>query len=274
MNFKFKSKTFIVLSLLALFFLLSAESPAQEIFIHRPKLDKNPLNVEKKITLHGEFFGHLQFPSTFPSYNNLSGPQDRWNFGFQNIIFFTKNTRFLAQLVTHDDSKQRTKFDWHFSLRQTLLENLVFIIGHDSNHDSDFQSWLDGKPYFLNRNYIGLGLPFVSGSFYFEPFTWILHHSNQRGHLDMSGEKVKQEYGLRISYLYQDVFGAHIQVFAQSEAFFAVGQSYIADIYVRIKIFEFLELSVGSRLWRDIQESRLGQKDIFHKFMWGVVIPF
>ncbi len=67
----------------------------------------------------------------------MSGSLDRWNFGFQNIVHFTPTTRFISQLVTHDDGDQRTKFDWHFSLRQTVFENLVFIIGHDSNHDSD-----------------------------------------------------------------------------------------------------------------------------------------
>jgi len=274
MNFKLRANRLLAVSFLASVVLISAPSSAQEIFIHRPGLNKNPLNMENRITVHGEFFGHLQSPSSFPSYNNNSGPEDRWNFGFQNIVHFTENTRFLAQLVTHDDGKRRTKFDWHFSLRHNLLENLVIIIGHDSNHDSDFQSWLHGKPYFLNRNYVGMGLPFSSGTFYIEPFTWIFHHSNQRGHLDMSGEKVKQEYGLRIGYVYNEVAGVHIQVFAQSEALFAIGQTYIADIIIRLRVLPFLEFSVGSRLWKDIQESRLGNKDIFHKLMWGLVIPF
>lgn len=269
----FRSKFILVYSLL-LPFSLSSSLPAQEIFIHRPEPEKKPLVKENKITVHGEFFGHLLYPSTFPSYNDLTGPRDRWNFGFQNVIDLTETTRFLAQLVTHDDGQRRTKFDWHFSLRQTLLENLVLIAGHDSNHDSDFQSRMDGKPYFLNRNYIGLGLPFTSGSFYMEPFTWIFHHSNQKGHLDMSGDKVKQEYGLRIGYWFQDAVGVSIQVFAQSEAFFSVGQTYIADIFIRFRIFPFFEFSIGSCHWCDIQESRLGNKDIFHKIMWGLVIPF
>jgi hypothetical protein len=270
----FKRKTDRVLFLLVLTFLFSVEVMGQEIFIYRPNLEKNTLDKEKKVTLHGEFFGQALLPSTFPSYNDLSGPEDRWTFGFQNIIHFTKNTRFLAQLVTHDDGRQRTKFDWHFSLRQAILDNLVLIIGHDSNHDSDHQSWLHGKLYFLNRNYIGFGLPFNSGFFHIEPFTWFFHHSNQRGHLDLSGEKIKQEYGLRVGYWNPAGLGIHIQVFAQSEEFFSVGQTWIADIYIRFRILEFLEFSAGSRLWKDIQESRLGNRNSFHQIMWGLVIPF
>ena len=64
-------------------------------------------------------------PSTFPSYNDLSGPVDRWNFGFQNYFPITTTTTLMAQLVTHDDGRQRTKFDWHFHLRQVIVDNLV-----------------------------------------------------------------------------------------------------------------------------------------------------
>ncbi|MGD2295609.1 MAG: hypothetical protein PVF22_07210 [Candidatus Aminicenantes bacterium] len=272
MNSKPRTLSFLLLTVL-----LTIPSPqltAQEIFIFRPKLEKDPLFKAQKITVHGEFYGHLQYPSTFPSYNDLSGPEDRWNLGFQNIIHITNSTRFLAQLVTHDDGRRRTKFDWHFSLRQALFKNFVLIFGHDSNHDSDYQSHLGEHRYFLNRNYIGFGLPFEKGSFYVEPFTWFLHNSNQKSYLDLTGEKVRQEYGFRLGYWYQDTLGIHLQIFVQSDSFFAGGQTTTADLIIRIRVFKFLELSLGSRVWKDIQESPLGNKEKYYKLMWGLVVPF
>jgi hypothetical protein len=247
---------------------------AQEIFIYRPKPEKNALSLENKITVHGEFFGHLQSPSTFPSFNDLSGSIDRWNFGFQNIVHFTPTTRFIAQLVTHDNGHQRTKFDWHFSFRQTVFENLVFIIGHDSNHDSDHKSERDQGMYFLNRNYIGFGIPFDTGTFYIEPFTWFFHNSNQKNHLDMSGEKVKQEYGIRLGYGFENGIGIHGQICAQTDDLFAGGRTYTATLFIRIRIFNPLEISFGSSIWKDILESPLGNKNKFYKFMWGIIVPF
>ena len=245
-----------------------------EIFIYRPHLKKDPLNEQQKITLHGEFFGHLLFPSTFPSYNDISGPEDRFNFGFQNLIFLTRSTTLLAQLVTHDDGHRRTKFDWHFSLRQLLFENLVVIIGHDSNHDSDYQSLRKGRVFFVNRNYAGFGLPITAGNFYVEPFTWFFHHTNQRGHIDLSGEKIRQEYGLRIGVWLREQAVVNFQILSRTQTLFSLGQALIADMIVRIRLLEYLELSVGAGLLKDIQESPLGNQKIFYKFMWGIAIPF
>lgn len=271
MNFK-KPITIIIVFFLFVFYNKSIYS--HEIFIYRPYLDKKPLFRENKITIHGEFFGQLQLPSTFPSYNDLRGQDDRWNYGFQNIIFLTENTALLAQLITHDDGHKRTKFDWHFSLRHSLLENLVLIIGHDSNHDSDYQSTLMGKPYYVNRNYIGFGLPFKTGSFYIEPFTWFFHHSNQRGHLDFSGDKLCQEYGIRVGLWLKERVGFNFQIFSQTEAYFSLGQAFLADLIIRIKLIDFFELSLGTTLWKDIQKSQLGNKKKFYKFTWGIAIPF
>lgn len=268
-----KTRRLILLSILLLFsFPLSVAS--YEIFIYRPELPANPLFKEKRITIHGEFFGHLQFPSTYPSYNDLSGPEDRWNFGFQNIISLTDNTAFMAQLVTHDDGHKRTKFDWHFSLRHHLFENLVVIIGHDSNHDSDNQSSVDNKPYYLNRNYIGLGIPYEKNSFYAEPFTWFFHHTNQRGHLDLSGEKLRQEYGLRIGWWLHKQIGFHFQITSQTKVLFSLGEAFYADLIIRVRLLEYLELSLGTSLWKDIQESRWGNQKKFYKFIWGIAVPF
>ncbi len=272
MNFKLKivPGTFLIFLFLSLF----THAFSQEIFIYRPKAEKNPLSLEKKITLHGEFFGHLQSPSTFPSFNDNSGSIDRWNMGFQNIIHFTPSTRFLAQLVTHDDGEKRTKFDWHFSLRQKVLDNLVFIIGHDSNHDSDHESGRGQSMYFLNRNYIGFGIPFITGSFYIEPFTWFFHNTNLKNHLDMSGETVVQEYGIRLGYWYENLVGVHGQILAQTDTLFASGQTYMATVFIRFRIFKPLEISLGTYIWKDMKTSSLGNKDKFYKIMWGIVVPF
>lgn len=245
-----------------------------EIFIYRPYHEKNPLFPDGRLTLHGEYFGQLQLPSTFPSYNDLSGKDDRWTFGFKNRIFFTENFSFLAQLVTHDDGSKRTKFDWHFSLRLNPLENLTLILGHDSNHDSDYQSTVDNLAYYLNRNYAGFGLPFQIGDFYIEPFTWFLYHTNQKGHLDLSGETLLQEYGIRIGAWFEESVGMSLQILAQSESLFSLGQAFLAEMIIRVKIVGHLELSAGGSIWKDIQESAKGNKQTFYKLQWGIAIPF
>jgi len=269
-------KTFVILFLLFVFITSFIRRPifAQDIFIWRPDLDKKTLHQEHKIFIHGEYFAQLQLPCTFPSYNDLSGPEDRWNYGFQNRIFFTQNTSFLGQLITHDDGGRRTKFDWHFSLRHSPFENLVLIVGHDSNHDSDFQSHINQKTFYLNRNYIGFGIPFQTDYIYIEPFTWLLHHTNQRGHLDFSGEKLCQEYGIRLGLRVKKLAVANLQVLYQSEEFFSLGQAVRADLIIRIRLLDYFELSLGTGLWKDITESRLGNKNKFYKFIWGIAIPF
>lgn len=269
----FKNCAYVLLFVF-IFFLASQAIFSYEIFIYRPYL-KNKLAVEKnKFSLHGEFFAQLQFPSNFPSYNDQSGAEDRWNYGFQNLVFLSNKVSFLAQLVTHDDGHQRTKFDWHFSLKYSLFENFLLIIGHDSNHDSDYQSFLYGKAYFLNRNYLGCGLPFKVGDLYVEPFTRFFHHSNQRGHLDLSGNKLRQEYGLRIGYWSPEGLSLSFQILSQTEKSFSLGQAFLADLIIRIKLTEWLELSLGAGIWGDIQASRLGNKQKFHKLIWGIAIPF
>ncbi|HHF42747.1 MAG TPA: hypothetical protein ENL38_03410 [Candidatus Aminicenantes bacterium] len=264
--------------LILFFFLLTSPLflylEAQEIFIYRPYLEKKTVFPEKSLSIHGEIFGYLQYPSTFPSYNDLTGPEDRWTYGFQNFIFLTPSTTFLAQLITHDDGGRRTKFDWHFSLRQEIMENLVLIIGHDSNHDSDYQSLLNGHSFYINRNYLGLGLPFEKEGFYLEPFTWFFHHTNQRGHLDLSGEKLKQEYGLRLGALLSPKLTLNLQVIAQSEVYFAVGQAFLADVIFRYYLDDLVHLTLGLSFWKDIQATRWGNKKHFYKVIWGLAIPF
>ncbi len=247
---------------------------AYEIFIYRPHMKKMSLSQYGKITLHGEIFGYLQYPSTFPSYNDLSGEIDRWTFGFQNIIYLTENTVFLAQLVTHDDGSQRTKFDWHFSLRHKLFENFVLIAGHDSNHDAENQSYVNGKEFFINRNYAGFGIPFTLGNLYIEPFTWIMHHTNQPGNLDFSGNILKQEYGIRMGLWINNQVGIHFQYLSQMEELFSQSQSFLADLIIRIKVVKFLEISLGARIWKDVIESRLGNNLMYYKLLWGAAVPF
>ncbi|MFQ6038626.1 MAG: hypothetical protein ACE5LV_08420, partial [Candidatus Aminicenantales bacterium] len=260
--------------LLGAILLFPHELSAYEIFIYRPARQKDPVFRLKKLVVHGEFFGYLLMPSRYPSYNDLTGPDDRWNYGFQNRIDITENISFLAQLLTHDDGGRRTKFDWHFSLRISPLEHLQLILGHDSNHDSDYESVLDGKAHYLNRNYIGFGIPFEVGMFYFEPFTWFLHHTNHRGHLDLSGEELIQEYGIRVGVWPADQLGVSLQVFNQSEALFSLGQALRCDLIIRAKLAEHVELSTGLSLWQDIQASRLGNQQTFYHIHWGLAIPF
>ena len=274
MNFK---KHIKIVSLFFMFscFFFSGTTYAYEIFIYRPYLDKKPISREKKIIIHGEFFGQLQAPGTFPSYNDLSGAEDRWNYGFQNIIFFTKNTYFLAQLVTHADPDRRTKFDWHFSFRHLLLKNLILIVGHDSNHDSDYMSLIDQKRFYVNRNYVGFGLPSKTGLFYIEPFAWFfLHNTKQRVHLDLSGNDMRQEYGVRIGMWYEELLGFHFQILSQSEKVFSFGQAILADLIIRVRLLDWFELSLGGGLWKDIKKTPIGNKQTFHKLIWGIAIPF
>ncbi len=272
MNSKERVQRQIFLS--GLLIMLAAPLLAQEVFIYRPHLKKKVAAIDRKVSIGGEYFAYLLAPGNFPSYNDLKGKKDRWNFGFQNFIFLTENTRLLAQLVTHDDGDRRTKFDWHFSLRHNLFKNLTLIIGHDSNHDSDYQSTLHGKKFFLNRNYIGAGFPFVFRGIYLEPVTWFFHHTNQRVYWDYSGNEVQQEYGLRMGALIPENLTFSFQLLSQTDSLFSKPQSYLADLMIRYKVFAFLELCFGGCLWKDIQESPLKRKHKYYIVRWGVVIPF
>ena len=94
------------------------------------------------------------------------------------------------------------------------------------------------------------------------------------GHLDLSGDKVLQEYGIRIGAWIQETFGLSLQIVAQSESFFSIGQTFLADLIFRVRLLDYLELSFGGSVWKDMQESRLGQKQTFFKLHWGIAIPF
>ncbi len=245
-----------------------------EIFLFRLYEKKTSLAADHRIHLQGELFGQAQIPSSFPSYNDLSGEDDRWAFGFHNLIFLTESTVFHAQLVTHDDGRQRTKFDWHFSLRQNLSRHVALIIGHDSDHDSDHLSTYNGRPFYLNRNYIGFSLPISGASFLVEPFTLFFHHTNQRAHLDLSGSKLKQEYGLRLGALFGKQVSLSFQLLIQSDSVFTLGQMLLADLIFRFRLAEWLELSAGSTWWKDREVSPAGRKQSFHKLSWGAAILF
>jgi hypothetical protein len=274
MNSKNRGKIVVFLSIIILYLSLPAWVSGYEIFIYRPYKEKEALSWQSKIVPHGDFFVQLQNPSTFPSYNDLSGEPDRWNFGFRNIIFLTDSTKFLAQLVVHDDSRKRTKFDWHFSLRQSLFDNLVLIFGHDSDHDSDHVSLDNDKPFYTNRNYVGFGLPIQAANFYIEPFTWFFHHTNQRVHLDLSGNKLHQELGLRLGAIVAEKVTLSFQIFSQTEHYFYLGQAYWMDFIIRMPLRNWLELSLGTSLWKDLETSPLGNRQKFYKFMWGLALPF
>ncbi len=90
----------------------------------------------------------------------------------------------------------------------------------------------------------------------------------------MSGENVKQEYGIRMGYWFENGLSLHGQILAQTDKMLAAGNTYMATVFMRIRIIKFLELSLGASLWKDTRESLLGNKDKFYKLMWGIVIPF
>jgi hypothetical protein len=245
-----------------------------ELFIHRPEPERALFSSRRTIVIHGEIFGHLLSPSTFPSFNDGSGPIDRWNYGFRDVIYLSPGTRFLGQMVAHDDGRNRTKFDWHFSLRQDLIESVVLVVGHDSNHDSDHQSLRLGKPYYVNRNYVGLGFPMAFESFYLEPFVWFFHHTNQRSHLDLSGDKIKQETGIRAAVWVRDRATLSVQLASRTPDLFTIGPSFVLDVFLRVRLADWVELSCGGGLWQDREESPEGRKLKYHKYLWGIAIPF
>ncbi|MHB8093628.1 MAG: hypothetical protein ACYDH0_01675 [Candidatus Aminicenantales bacterium] len=271
MNFK-KLSTVPVFA--ALLILASRNASAVEIFIHHPGLNRTSLVSTGKVILHGELFFHRLSPSTFPSYNDQSGPADRWNLGFQDFFPITPTTTIMAQLLTHDDGAQRTKFDWHFELRQAVLPWLIAAIGHDSDHDAEHRSTLLGKPYYANRNFIGVGIPVEGSNFFVEPFTRFFHHTNQRSFLDFSGEVLRQEFGLRASAWTDEGLSAHAQAYFQTDKAFSLGQAFLGELILRWRVLSWLDLSLGGTIWTDIKTGPLGEKRSFHKLVWGIAIPF
>ena len=264
----------VVFGVAALLLAGAARAAAYELFIYRQLDRKEAVSLTGRLTLRGEFFGQLQSPSTFPSYNDLTGPEDRWNMGFQDYVLITPTTTLLAQLVTHDRGGERTKFDWHFSLRQELARNLVLILGHDSDHDADHASYLSGKRFYTNRNYIGVGAPFGDRGYTVEPFLRFFHHTNQPTHLDLTGEKLKQEYGLRLGALLAPAVTLSLQAVIQSGAVFGRAEAWLADLILRLRLTGWLEGTLGAGIWQDWGPSPGGQKKTFTKLVWGIAVPF
>jgi hypothetical protein len=244
-----------------------------EVFIYRRFDPRDNLLERGKILIHGELFGQLLSPSTFPSYNDLSGEEDRWNFGFHNYLLITPTTLLHAQLITHDKGGERTKFDWHFSLRQQVVPGLTFELGHDSDHDSDHTSRLNDRPFYTNRNYIGISAPWEGGTFVIEPFLRLFHHTNQRPHLDFSGEKLKQELGLRVGAAFGEA-SLSLQVVGQSSRVFGRNEVWLADLLLRVRLADWLEAAFGGGIWSDILTSPLGNKKTYYKLIWGLAVPF
>jgi hypothetical protein len=276
MNFKnyIKPIGIVLLGGLAVCLWLPPVLPGYEVFIYRRFDPRENLFYQKKITLHGELFGQLLSPSTFPSYNDLSGEEDRWNFGFHNYLLISSSTILHAQLITHDKDGERTKFDWHFSLRQQVVRNLALDIGHDSDHDSDHTSTLLGKPYYTNRNSFGIYIPWPGEAFIVEPFLRFFHHTNQRVYLDLSGEKLRQELGLRVGASLGEAASLSLQVIAQSSRTFGRSETWLADLVFRARLSGWLEASLGGGIWSDLVRSPLGNKQTYYKLTWGIAIPF
>jgi len=259
---------------LAVLLWLPAFLPGYEIFIFRRFDPRDNLLDQKKIVMHGELYGQLLSPSTFPSYNDLSGAEDRWNFGFHDYFLISPSTILHAQLITHDSHGERTKFDWHFSLRQQVARCLALDLGHDSDHDSDHSSTLLGKPYYSNRNYFGIYLPWVGEAFVVEPFLRLFHHTNQRAHLDLSGEKLGQELGLKVGASLGQAASVSFQVTFHSSRVFGRNETWLADLVFRVRLSGWLEATMGGGVWSDLLRSPLGNKQTFYKLIWGFAIPF
>jgi hypothetical protein len=259
---------------LAVLLLLPPVLPGYEVFIYRRFDLRENLFEQKKITMHGELFGQLLSPSTFPSYNDLSGEEDRWNFGFHNYLLISASTLLHAQLITHDKNGERTKFDWHFSLRQQVVRNLTLEIGHDSDHDSDHTSTLRGKPFYTNRNYFGVYVPWLGKTFIVEPFLRFFYGTNQRVQLDLSGEKLRQELGLRLGASLGEAAALSFQVIAQSSRTLGGSETWLADLVLRVRLAGWIEATVGGGVWADRVRSPLGTKQTFTKLIWGIAIPF
>ena len=255
-------------------FVLAARLTGSEIFIHRQFDSQEALSRTGRLTLRGEIFSNLLAPSDFPSYNDLSGPADRWTLGFQDFILITPTTRLLAQLVSHNLGGEFTKFGWHFSLRQQLARNLVLILGHDSDHDADHASELGGKHFFTNRNYVGAGAPFTAGVFTIEPFFRFFHHTNQPTRLDLSGDELEQESGLRVGARFSPAVSLSFQGLIQSSAVFDLAQAWTADLILRFRLTDWLEATLGGGIWQDWGADPAGGKQTFTKLMWGIAVPF
>ncbi len=254
--------------------LAAAPLAAEDRYIYREFNPKEALSLTGRVTLHGELFSQLQAPSSFPSYNDLSGPADRWEIGFQDYVLITPTTEILAQLVAHNRGAEFTKFDWHFALRQRVVSHLVFLIGHDSNHDADHESRLYDKHFFLNRNYLGVGVPFTGRGFLVEPFVRFFHHSNQRTRLDVSGEPLKQESGLRVGARLGPAATLSFQGLIQSSGIFNLAQAWSADVFLELRLTDWLQAVVGGGLWRDWSVDAAGRKQSFRKLIWGISVPF
>jgi len=276
MNFKNSIKPIgiILLGGLAAGLWLPPVLSGYEVFIYRRFDPRENLFDQKKITLHGELFGQLLSPSTFPSYNDLSGEEDRWNFGFHNYLLISASTLLHAQLITHDKNGERTKFDWHFSLRQQVVRNLDLDIGHDSDHDSDHTSTLLGKPFYTNRNYFGVYVPWLGKTFIVEPFLRFFHGTNQRVQLDLSGEKLRQELGLRVGASLGEAAALSFQVIGQSSRTLGRSEAWLADLVLRVRLAGWAEATLGGGIWADQVRSPLGNKQTFYKLIWGIAIPF
>lgn len=148
---------------------------------------------------------------------------------------------------------------WTNALEEVIVEERSHIYNMESTHMT-----------FIS----GVGIPVEGRNFYIEPFTWFFHHSNQRAYLDLSGERLQQEYGLRASVWTKEGISAHAQAVFQTVKAFSFGQAFMGELIIRLRLALWLELSLGGSVWTDIEPSALGVKQSFHKLSWGIAVPF
>jgi len=78
----------------------------------------NPLGPDKKILIQGEFFGQLQPPSAYPSYNDLTGGKVEQEYGLRAGAQLGKSVTASLQVIA--------QFDTVFNIEQTLIADLIF----------------------------------------------------------------------------------------------------------------------------------------------------
>jgi len=254
---------------------LAARLAGYEMFVFRRYDRKEAFSLTGRVRLQGDLFAQVQAPSSFPSYNDHSGPADRWTIGFQEQLVITPTTFLVGQLVAHNRGPEFTKFDWHFSLRQEVMSNLVVLFGHDSDHDADHESLLDGKHYFTNRNYFGVEVPVTGADLLVEPFLrFFLGSTRQPTRLDLTGDEISQESGVRLGARFGPSVTLSAQALVQSSAVFNLAQAWLAEVIVRFRLTGWLEATVGGTVWQDWGEDTAGVKQTFSRLSWGLAVPF
>jgi hypothetical protein len=266
-----KSARIIWVCALSFFAGLPSVLSGYEVFIYRRFDPRENLFDQKRITLHGELFGQLLSPSTFPSYNDLSGEEDRWNFGFHNYLLISPSTVLHTQLLTHDMGGERTKFDWHFSVRQQLIRSLASIWGMIRPRFGPHQH-LRGRPYYSTAITSG-SMCLEAGSLLSSTLHPILP-SHEPDSILTLGRETPSELRPAGRHVPRGVVGFSFQLLPSPAVPSAGSEVWLGDLILRARLAGWLETTLGGGVWSDLIRSPLGNKQTFYKLIWGIAIPF